>query len=319
MRTLLSALLFVGLLAGVAVAGGFEETEPNDTKDFANLVDPPLDLGDDIVGKIDPGGDVDYFLVQTAPLGGGLWRQRLVITPTTPERTGCIRGLGQFNGDIFPNSNVVVQESSNATTPPQFNQWYSFGGGDRFYYSVTGDQSSATVQYHATLQAEPITPHVIHTKFVEGMIKIETFVPPDPDTDLWVYNGLGEAMGGYGNDDELYNPSGESELIRPYDPGTYYLALTDSNFANDLPSPDDDNYRNGKVLEFGGMAVNSSLQRPLNLDFAISDQYGHSAVVGAMKTGPYDIQWFEFTVVPEPCSVVLLILGACPFLLRRRR
>ena len=316
MRRLLSALLFVGLLAGVAEAS-FEEVEPNDTKDFANAVDPPLEPGDDIFGKIDPGGDVDYFLVRTAPLGGGLWLQSLVITPNIPDRTGHIHGFRQNNGVIDPNSNVVVQESTSVAGSAQYNQWYSFGGGDQFYYSVTGDSPSATVQYHATLEATPVTPHVIGTTFVEGMIKIETFAPPD--TDLWVYNGMGEAMGGYGNDDELGVFTGESELWRPYGPGTYYLALTDRNFANHLPSPDDDNYRNGKVLEFEGMAVNSNLARPWNLDFGISDQYGHSALLRGRKSGPYEIEWFEFTVVPEPATLAFLALAAPALLARRRR
>ncbi len=88
-----------------------------------------------------------------------------------------------------------------------------------------------------------------------------------------------------------------SLLTRTLAPGVYYLAITNWNFANNLASPQDDDYRDGNVLDFANAAANSRVDSAINCSFAITDFLG-THPVSATKANPYDVIWFTFTVSP---------------------
>lgn len=232
-----------------------------------------------------------------------------------------------WNGVVgTPNTtDTAFQTSSTATTPARFNQWYGFGQGENLYYRVTGG-TTTTADYLSTLETVPVVPTDIGS-YAPGQISISTFNQGhSTDTDLWIYDSNFQAIAGYGNDDE--SPLGgtpgtgatlQSFLSRPYAPGVYYMALSNFALANDQASPSDDDFRTGSVLDFAGIVANSSTTTALNMAFTISDSAGASLQVPNTKVGAYDINFFRFTVTPEPGSLALLALGAVGLISRRRR
>lgn len=347
-QSAISVSLSLGVVSA-AQAAVFPEVEPNDTKATPNLVGPMV-AGDSITGMSTGSsttvagiGSADNFLVRTAPLPLGIYEHRLVITTNgLAGHTGTLRGSTvtaataappdtlpgtPWDGVIgapAPNTDAVLQTSSTLTTPPRYNQWYGFGRGEAINYRVTGT-TNTTVDYAATLETRPITPQVIGV-YQPGLITISTFAQGhSSDTDFWVYDGSFNAMPGHGNDDE--SPLGgtpgtgvtlQGWLARDFAPGTYYIAMTNFNLANDQPSPSDDDFRTGSVHDFPDAVSNSSTTVNLNMTFTITDSAGTFLQVPNTKLSQYDVNWFCFTVVPEPGSMALLALAA-PALLRRRK
>lgn len=280
----------------------FPEVEPNDAKATANPV-YPLMSGDTISGisTASSGVGLDYFRVKTGPLPPTIYRHRLTITtPGTAGHTGTIRGLTQSAGVINPTSDAAYQTSSTSTTPPRFNQWYGFGREEEIYYRVTGT-TTTTLPYVATLSTEPVVVTPVPGTFLPGAITITTYGQGHTtDTDLWVYDENFNAIVDYGNDDAFGQSYSQSTLTRDYLPGVYYLGVTNYNFANNLASPPDDDYRGGSVLDFPDAAANSNTTLALGVSFSITDATGVPVAVASTKAGPFDVNWFRFVVIiPE--------------------
>jgi hypothetical protein len=331
------AALALSVAAATASAAIFNETEPNDTKATANIV-AGITAGDSIVGNStsSSGVGIDYFDVRVATAPLGIYRHRLVITTQgTAGHTGSIRGLTQvaappdtlpgipWDGVIGAPGTTESALQTSVTTPARFNQWYGFGKGERFHYRVNGG-TATTADYVATMETVPVTPTNLGV-FASGLITISTFGQGhSTDTDFWVYDENLNPIPGYGNDDE--SPLGGSPgtgatlqgwLARSYGVGTYYLALSNFNVATNQPSPSDDDFRTGSLMEFPGVAVNTSSTVNLNLSFTIADSAGNVVSVADGKLGAFDINWYVFTV-PEPGSLSLLALGALAMGRRRR-
>jgi hypothetical protein len=280
------------------------EVEPNDTK--AQATPATLAVGDWLQG-VSTGSDAsgtvtsaDYFLVRTGPGAPGIYRHRLNLsTAGATSNVGMIRGLVQ-NAGVVTSIEDAIQSTSATNASPRFTQWYGFGRQEQVYYRVTG-ASATTAVYTATYDVAPVTATVL-APFPPGALTITTVGQtgsPQSDTDLWFYDSTLHPIPGYGNDDTDFSPNGAgSTLTRTFAVGTYYLAITSFNLASDQPSPPDDNYRSGQVLDFPDAVANSDQAAPLNISFRITDSASAVRTVAATKPAPFEVAWFRFDVAP---------------------
>ncbi len=314
MKSGVHAGALVCAMASAAVAGtDFPEIEPNNSKAQATFV-AGMTGGDTLSGSSmsATGVGLDYFRIHMAPASQGLYRYRLTITSPISGHVGTIRGLNQVEG-VIGGSDFTAQSSAPGTIPPFFDQWYGSGSAHDLYYRVAGTFDTSQ-PYTVTLESQSVTP-VSLGQFGVGMLTLTTVGQGHlTDTDMWVYDENFNAIPGYGNDNAPPIPGqvgvlAGSSLTRYFNPGVYYLALTDTNLANNEASPEDDTNRNGVVLDFPGAALSSSSWVNLDLSFAIGRAGEQLTSFAALKVGSYDVNWYRFEVVPAPGSALAGLVG----------
>lgn len=288
-------------LAPAAALAGNNETEPNDSKAQANVFSlPPVTTLFFLTGNStsSSGTGLDYYRFTTADQGSGspaFYRHRLIIQSATPGHTGTLRGLTQTDGVIDPTSDIDFQVSSPTTVPPRFVQWYTSQAPAEIYVRITGTgatTSNYTLDYEVTLVGEPGAPIL-----TGGSITISTVGQTTVDTELWVYDPNRVAIPDYGNDDEFNGTTLQSTLTRTYvgTGASYHVAISSYNTGNNLPSPADDDYRNGNVLDFPGAIANNVTDTNQDVDVVFTDSGGPHPV-SATKIGAFDVVFVEFPV-----------------------
>jgi len=308
----------------------FNEVEPNGPKAEATAV-ACLTSGDSLAGTTTGSGTLagdtasttaDTFRVKTCALPPGIYRHEVVLTTTgTAGHIGSLRGLTQTAGSPNAGTDTAFQTATSTSTPPRKNVWYGFGNEEEVYYRVTGT-ASTTDPYLSTLTTTAPGFTVIGP-YVAGTITITTCGQGHTnDTDLWVYDSTLAAIPGYGIDDASPACSGHalgSTLTRNFAVGTYYLAMTTFNFANNLGSiGPGEGFQTGVVMDFPDVAGNSVTTGPTNVAFGVTDSAG-TVMVAATKPTAFDIVWFRFDVAPPaPPSVGIAycfgdgMAAACP-------
>jgi hypothetical protein len=295
--------------AAAAMAQNHPEIEPNNTKADALFQGPfLLGAGHSISGTSTAATDPDYFLIKTAPAQLGVYRHRLVLASNTPGHTVNIRGTGQTAtaagvwpcASGTPSGTDAVAQSALTDGTLRRVEWYGFGKGEELFYRVAGT-TSTTAEYMAVLETAPIIPMNIGT-FVPGEITItQVNQGHTNDGDVWVYDSAFNAIIGYGNDGASTNGGAPTNSFAPvhlrrnYEPGVYYIAMTNFNLANDQGSPCDDNYRSGTILDFPDSVLSSTTTTNINLAFAMVDGQGVTPVP-ATKTEAFEVLWFRFEV-----------------------
>lgn len=277
------------------------EIEPNDSKAAATqamsggLGMGPLDtISGTTTGAGGSGaGSADYFLVKTVGAAANYYRHQLILTSNTPGHTVTIRGLSQTAGVINAGTDVTVQSSAISAPGTPANsrmiQWYGFGKNEQLYVRVTGT-ASTTAPYSLELTRTVVAPVVMAGSASDGSITIARGPGNANNTDFWVYNSALAAITGYGNDDP-------SSLTRSYTPGTYYIAMSNTNVANNLASPPDEASSSQPVMDFADCIVNSSQTTGLNMNTVAAGAFG-SATGIAIKNNPFDVILYCFSVIP---------------------
>lgn len=302
-----------GAMIGAATAGAQVvnfEREPNDSKQTATPARgsgiglrafPAPGPTDGIAGVSRgdvPGGGLnspDYFEVVLGEDPDGLYCYYFEAAALQPETS--MRGLIQSFGTILPLTDVAAQVG---VPTPIKNIWYGTGPSSKFYYKVSG--TPANDQYDFGYRCVPYQtlPHGGGNgePYLRGALTISGFSIPDVDLDLWVYDAAFNPIPGYGHDEP-----DDVGLTRDFEPGKYYVALTDQNLLNHLPSPPDDGNRNKNVLEFPKLIASSSPVASIpTLGLKISSN-GQATFVSSAKVHPFQVLFFEFNVIdPAACG-----------------
>ncbi len=230
-------------------------------------------------------GGPDYFLLQVASQAPAIYRQRMIITTSgTAGHTGSLRGLRQNDGVIDQNIDSNFQTSLGGSNPPRFNQWYGFGQQEQMLYRVSGG-AGTTQEYVSTLESVRVTPIPFPGTIPSGEVSITRDTLNVTAVDMWLYDASLHPIAEAGS-------QGNNVLTRTLPAGTYYLAVSDVNTANDQASPADSASRNSDVLEFPGAIANNSAAGGLNMSMRIAYNGGESHA-GGVKDGPFDVVWYQ--------------------------
>ncbi len=310
------------LLLGTAVSLGsiviasaqFSEIEPNSGKASATSINFTAS-GQTVTGfttgtsYIEGSGDgtADYFRLTAKAGPVGVYKNVLKLNNT--NNLVRIRGLRQSVGVIDTVFNQPFQFAYQYLDPDPINNYtqssfYSFGNRGQVFYEVLGDAS--TVDPYVVTYTQEAVP-VVNLGIFASPVTITSvnealnlITGNQVDTDLWVYDANFTPISNYGNDDSSSSNAG-STLTRSYAPGTYYLAISRFGFANNLPAPADDFFRNGSVLDFSGVAAaqtSNSLETgsgSRNISFRISG-VGDTHQQPSELLKVQDINWYKFTV-----------------------
>ncbi len=259
-----------GLCLSGAAFAQVTELEPNDTKaaatpatlngilggTAAQLTGTTTGLSTTSTGI----GSADYWRIKTAPAALGIYRHQLVLTTAgTLGHTVTLRGLSQSAG-VIGTSDTAVQTGSTLTSPSRTVVWYGFGKEEELFYRATGT-SSTTGAYTGTLSTTTVAPVVASGTIFAGAIEFRTQGTGTfaPDSEIWLYDANLNAIAGAGNDDEFATSNLTSRMVRTLTPGTYFMAVSRANLANNQASPADDDWRTGNVLDFPNAILTSSV------------------------------------------------------------
>lgn len=324
-----------------ATAGAFPiypEVEGNDTRATATVPPACLNPGDGVSGNsvASTGVGVDYFRLNICADAPAIYEWRLSLASSTAGHSSTLRSLNQTavaQAPWLPGMAIGTPGATDGSAQAhvlagtdRVQKWYGFGKGEFQYYRVTGG-AATTADYTATLSRTTITP-VDLGSYAPGNIEIRTLGQGHTtDTDLWIYDANLDPIVGYGNDDEAtaavsgcVGATGvtlQSCLIRSYGPGTYYMALSNFALTNNQPSPSDDDFRTGALLESPGAILNSSSTLNVNVTFRVTDANG-STQFPTTRAEAHQVVWAKFTVTPEPSTLTLLALGALGLIRRRK-
>lgn len=275
------------------------EMEPNETKDTASCV---LNLADGQAftgvstgsSTTTPGlASADTFLVGGTRTTPGIYRHELRLYSFVGGHTTTIRGLTQSLGVVNTTSDATMQTGAIQPDASRLNAWYDFGSRGQVVYRVAGT-ASTTSDYLVLHEVVPVTPFDAG-QYIEGSIAIvgEVSGSATYDADWWVYDSAFHPVSTFGHDD--LDPT---SIARTLAPGTYYLALSSFNFANDQPAATDDTFRSGAVLDFSGAAIaGSPTTATTTYRFSIADGAGPRPFVVPASL-PFEVVWVRFQVVP---------------------
>ncbi len=243
--------------ANIACPAGmcYGEKEPNSLGKYSalNNATPGLASGDSIAGVAsganfdannNPNGSssnafVDMWLVKTAAATPGIYRHQIAQIRGATTQDWTIRGIGQAAGAPTTGNWNLQQSISGAA---RMLVWYGFGKQEEVILE-TASGSSAT-PYIYVLTDTVVSPTVASGTLAAGPVTIRVINLGGTviDSDTWLYdsnfNALPNDASGPGGADGLTaagDPVGTTtSFTRALAPGTYYLAVSPQNLANNL-------------------------------------------------------------------------------------
>lgn len=273
------------------------ETEPNN--ELASMNPAALSAGQCVYGtttgaivSADAQVTRDYFFITTPVSAPGIYRHRMTITTSgVAGHTGTLRGRQQVNGFPNPSLDFEFQKSSDQSNPPRFNQWYGFGRGEQMEYRVDGN-TLTTSEYVSTLSSVLVTPISVSGTVQSGPVTFSRGAGNLAAYGMWLYDSQLQPLFDGGC-------QGGATITRTLAPGTYYMAVSDGNTANNLGTPADSISRSQNLLGYPDSIASSSAAAAQNLNMKLAHAGGTTNAIGT-KSGAYDIVWYAFTVTDGP-------------------
>ncbi|MBK8913126.1 MAG: proprotein convertase P-domain-containing protein [Phycisphaerales bacterium] len=290
--------------ASTALAVDNPEVEDNNSKAAANAV--TLAAGDSVSGTttgtstVAGLGSLDYFRVKTTAAALDVYRHRLTQTAGSATITPTIRGLNQSAGVI----GVVDTTIQTGAGTPEYVQWYGFGKEEELYFRLAGT-TATTAGYQYDLSTTTVAVLAGPTNLLPGTITISR-AGHTTDTDFWVYDSNYDVIADFGNDDP-------NTLTRNFAVGSYLLAISNFNFANNQPAATGETFLSGAVMDFANVIVNSSTSTALNVSTRFTDVAGNQDVA-ATRAERFDVVFISFTVA-DPQVACCFGDGSCQDLL----
>ena len=237
----------------------------------------------------------DLFRVSSAALPAGIYRHRLQLVAGGPDLfSTALLGRTQVGRVPGPFGSAVLQQLTPPISGLHYNQFYDFGGSGEIAYTLSGT-ATTTADYLVTVKTEPVSPVPIG-EYRSGIVTISTAGQGHTtDTEIILYNGEFFPVAG-GRNDDAGGTSGNRSTISPLlGPGTYFLAISDTNTADDQPNLLGDFAPARPVTDYRGVLVNSSTSSNLPLNYSISSD-SVSNQIRAVKPERYGIYFAVFTV-----------------------
>ena len=299
----MSATMLLASIAGAQAT--INEVEPNETKANATLADNGgvgLVAGDMLSGTTTgtsttagAATSVDTFRVKMAAAPLAIYRHELAITGTAWAAT--IRGLSQTGtaaagGTIGTGDNTLATAS--AVGGNDLVAWYGFGKGEELYYRVTG-ATGTTGPYTATLSTSTVTPIDLVGTIIEGSITIRPPASNTSDLDWWLYDANLDPIPGAGRDG---GPSGMvGHLTLNLTPGTYYVAWSRFNGANNLASGIGETFF-GTVTDFPHLFVSGASTTTVPQGIEVVSGAGTVTGTAPTITQFGQVIWYRMEVLP---------------------
>ncbi|QQS08352.1 MAG: hypothetical protein IPK69_10155 [Phycisphaerales bacterium] len=243
----------------VSGPGLYFDTEPNDTKDAATIING-FGPGNTIIGLTTGAttngddGSQDTYRIKTPAAASGIYKYTVTLSSDTPGHTATLRGLTQTGGVINAGTDTTFQTAFTDVDTTRKNVWYGFGREEEMYYRVAGT-ASTTGSYTVTINRESVTREGLLTNPSNaGQLTVRV---TGGDPEIWVMNGdTLVTLDGYNNDDTIGGGL-VSTLTRDFQAGRYTLVLSDYNLGCDLPSPVDEAGPVDPVVDFPNSMVSS--------------------------------------------------------------
>ncbi len=265
---------------------------------------------DRILGELSAADTSDYFEIHIQPESSiGIYRYSFITESQdgSPIPRADLVGLLQSAGSKVAGSTATVSSgprievyTNGAASTGYFSMSRSSGGIQRYRYRME------CTRIDVLPPTSPAGPGVIDAgTFSFGAIAGENIFiqagtgrPSGVNYDWWVYDSNFIALPDFGHDENDAVPDTDG-IGRMLLPGTYYVAVSDTNFANDKVSPADDLFRDGNILDFPNFTANSTFDFNFRLPIRIRDSVGHvfDGDGYAIKRLPFGVVFFRFQVV----------------------